>query len=242
MRWKVLAALAAALVLIVPATAQQQQTAEPQTRSTVLNVNAQGVSAARPDMAAINAGVTTFAPTAQAALAQNAERMTALIQALRRQSVAERDIQTSWVRVSPRYEGRSNSEPRIIGYEATNTVRANIRDINRVGPVVDTVVAAGGNQIHGIAFAHQDIEAQLNIARRDAVRVARERAELYASEFGMRVVRVISATEAGAAAPSFDDEQIVVTGRRIGGGAQGTPIRAGELETRAQMSVSFELR
>lgn len=240
MKWTIVGAMLALAVVVAPANAQQ---AEPQPRSTILNVNAMGASMARPDMATIHAGVTTRAATAREALAENAEQMTALLQTLRRAGVAERDLQTSWVRVNPRHQHYNDGrEPQIIGYEATNTVRANIRAIDRAGQVIDDVVGAGGNQVHGISFTHQNPDVQLDAARRDAVRVARERAELYADTLGMRVERVVSVTEAGASAPSFDDEQIVVTGSRIGGGNYATPIAPGELETRAMVSVSFELR
>jgi uncharacterized protein YggE len=242
MRWITLAAIVVFAALAAPATAQQDA-APAAARSTILNVNASGVSVARPDMAVINAGVTTQANTAQASLAENAERMTALVGALRRAGIAERDIQTSWVRVNPRYRHRDGHEPEVIGYEAANTVRAKIRNIDHAGRVIDAVVGAGGNTVHGISFGHQAPEAQLDVARRDAIAVARQRADLYAQALGMRVQRVISVTEAGAAAPSFDDE-IIVTGTRLqrqGFQAQ-SPVAPGELETRANVSVSFELR
>jgi uncharacterized protein len=235
--------MAIALAMLASPAQAQERDGELQARSTIVNVSAMGVATARPDMATIHLGVTTRAATAQEALAENARRMTTLIQTLRRAGLAERDIQTSWVRVSPQHRHYSDGrEPDITGYEATNSVRARIRDIDRTGRVIDAVVEAGGNQVHGIAFSRQDVDVQLDLARRDAVRVARERAELYAGALGLRVQRVVSVTEQGAAAASLDDEAIVVTGSRSGGGNYVTPVAPGELETRAQVSVSFELR
>lgn len=238
MRSLVIAAWLATGALAVPAGAQEVEVVSREGRGTMLSVSAVGTTTANPDLATIGTGVSTYAATAQAATAENAERMTTLLAALRRAGVEGGDIQTSWVRVDPRYNNdrNGNEEPRIVGYQATNMVRANIRAIDRVGAIVDAVVAAGGNQIGGISFGFQDREAQLNLARRDAVRVARERAQLYADAFGMRVVSVVSAQEAGA--PQFGD-QIVVTGSRIRG---NTPIEIGELETSAPMTVTFELR
>ena len=240
MRLTTLAALGAALLLIAPATAQQQREDAP--RATVLSVNAHGMVEARPDMATINVGVLTMGQSAEGARAENARRMTALTAALRRAGIAERDIQTSYVRVSPRYQHRSDQAPLITGYEAQNSVRAKVRDIDATGRVIDATVAAGGNQVNGVSFGFQEPEVHVNRARRDAINVARERADLYADALGMRVVRVISVSEAGAAAPvSFGDE-IVVTASRAGGGSSPTPIAPGELETRAAVSVSYELR
>jgi uncharacterized protein len=226
--------------LIAPATAQQQR--EDQPRATLLSVNAYGMVEAQPDMATINVGVIAEGTSAEGARAENARRMTALVQALRRAGIAERDIQTSYVRVNPRYQHRSDLPPLIRGYEAQNTVRARVRDIDATGRVIDATVQAGGNQVNGVSFGFQEPEVHVDRARRDAIAVARRRADLYADALGLRVVRVISVSEAGAARPaSLDQDEIVVTASRVGGGAS-TPIAPGELETRASVSVSYELR
>lgn len=234
------AALVACAGFAAPAMAQSNAAQAP---GTVLSVNASGVSAARPDLATMVVGVETRGATAQDAIAQNAERMTAVIAALRRAGVAERDIQTAWVRVDARTESRgSGGASVIVGYQATNTVRAEVRNINTTGRVIDAVVAAGGNQVHGVQFSRQDVEAQLDLARNNAIERARERAQLYARALGMRVERVISVTEAGAAPAAFGGDEIIVTGSRVGGGDYVTPVAPGEVETRANVSVSFLLR
>src|SRR5262245_61990916 len=105
MRWMGLAAVALFAATVVPATAQQENAGQRE-YGTILSVAAIGTSEARPDMATINLGVTTQGATAQEALADNAQRMSAVLRTLRSAGVAERDIQTSWVRVNPRYENR----------------------------------------------------------------------------------------------------------------------------------------
>lgn len=245
MRWISLAAVAALAMLVAPATAQQQQQERPAAveieRGTVLNVTASGLALAPPDMATVTLGVVTQGRTAAEATSENAQRMTALLRALRGSGLSERDIQTAYVRVNPRYQYREGDEPTIVGYDASNSVRARVRDLQRTGRVVDAAVAAGGNTVQGIAFSHQEPEIQLDIARREAIRMARQRAELYADAAGLHVRRIISMTEAGASAPSFNEE-IVVTASRVAGYQAPTPIASGELETRANVSVSFELR
>lgn len=247
MRWITLAAIAAIGAFVVPATAQQQRQQQGQAaaeveRGTVLNVTASGVSLAPPDMATVSLGVTTQGRTAAEAVSENAQRMTALLRSLRGSGLAERDIQTSYVRVNPRYQYREGYEPLIVGYDANNAVRAQVRDLERTGRVVDAAVAAGGNTIQGIGFSHQEPEVQLDIARREAISMARQRAELYAEASGLRVRRMISISEAGASAPSFNEEIVVTASRRVASYEAPTPVAPGELETRANVSVSFELR
>jgi len=236
------AALAALVLVGAAPAARGQEGRSAAAAPTLVSVSASGKSEARPDMATVTLGVSTTGRTAEAALAENNQRMRALTQALRGAGIAERDIQTAWVSVYPQWDRRSSSEQStIVGYQASNTVRVDVRDIERVSRVIDASVAAGGNTLSGIRFAHQDEEAQQDAARRDAMAQARRRAELYASALGLRVHRVVSVTEAGAAQP----EAIVVTGTRLqrqGFESGGPLVSPGEIETRANVSVSFELR
>lgn len=235
------AALAAAIMLgaAVTASAQTEQSEQAPARGTIVNINAQGESDARPDMATINVGVRTTGRTANQAMTENSRRMNALIGALRRLGIAERDIQTAYVWLSPYYESvDENGEPQSVFYYANNSVRVQIRNIERAGPVLEAAIEAGGNTGYGVSFAHADPTAQLDLARRDAVAEARRRADLYGESLGLRVARVISVTESGAA---YAEEGIVITGSRIAGATQ-TPIVPGEITTRVNTSVSFELR
>jgi uncharacterized protein len=237
MRWmKPAAALALiAVFAAAPLAAAQDRLA---VEGTLLTVSAEGSSEARPDMATINLGVTTEGQTAAAAMQENTRRMSALTQALRRAGVAERDIQTTNVSVSPQYQYRENEAPRISGYQANNTVNARVRNLDNLGRIIDAAVAAGGNTVHGVTFSHQDPDAQLDAARRDAAREARRRADLYAQTFGLRVHRIVAISEGGGYAPPIP---ITVTASRMAEAAP-TPIAPGEIETRVSVSVTYELR
>lgn len=238
---KAAAAFAVMATFAAPQTALAQD-APPNAASvqgTLLSVSAEGKSEARPDMATINLGVTTEGQTAQAALQENARRMTALTQALRRAGVAERDIQTANVSVYPQQQYRENQPPLTTGYQANNTVTARVRNVNNLGRVIDAAVAAGGNTIHGVSFSHQNVDAQLDAARRDAIAEARRRAELYASALGMRVHRIVAVQEGGGYSPPVPMPMAV---RMEAAMNQATPISPGEIETRVNVNVTFELR
>lgn len=221
------------------ASAQQAQVPAPMVQGTLLSVSADGKSEGRPDMATINLGVTTEGATAQAALAENAQRMTALTQALRRAGVAERDIQTSNVSVYPQQQYIEGQQPRITGYQANNSVTAKVRRIDTTGRVIDAAVAAGGNTVNGVSFSYQDPDAQLDAARRDAIREARRRAELYASALDMHVVRIVAVSEGGGFVPPMP---IMVTANRMAAQDAATPVSPGQIETQVSVNVTFELR
>lgn len=236
---KAAAAFAVMATFAAPQVAAAQEAPRVSAEGTLLSVSAEGKSEARPDMATINLGVTTEGQTAQAALAENARRMSALTQALRRAGIAERDIQTSNVSVYPQQQYRENQPPRITGYQANNTVTAKIRRIDNTGRVIDAAVGAGGNTIHGVSFSHADPDAQLDIARRDAIAEARRRAELYANALGMRVHRIVAVQEGGGFAPPIP---VAIERMAAQDARPPTPIAPGEIETRVSVNVTFELR
>jgi uncharacterized protein YggE len=192
----------------------------------------------RPD-SVINLGVTT-GQTASAALAENARRMEALTQALRRAGVAERDIQTSNVSVYPQQVYSEGQAPRITGYQANNSVTAKVRRIDTTGRVIDAAVGAGGNTVNGVSFTYQNPDEQMDAARRDAIAEARRRAELYASALNMRVHRIVAVNEGGGFSPP--NPMPLWAERWAANVGAATPISPGQIETRLNVNVTFELR
>jgi uncharacterized protein len=221
------------------AAAQEAQISVPAVQGTLLSVSAEGMSEGRPDMAIINLGVTTEGATAAAALAENARRMEALTSALRRAGVAERDIQTSNVSVYPQQVYGEGQPPRITGYQANNQVSAKVRRIDNTGRVIDAAVGAGGNTVNGVSFTYQDPDREMDAARRDAIAEARRRAELYASALNLRVHRIVAVNEGGGFSPPYP---VPMAARMEAGDAASTPISPGQIETRVNDSVTFELR
>ncbi|MGE3141944.1 MAG: SIMPL domain-containing protein [Hyphomonadaceae bacterium] len=205
----------------------------------LLSVSAEGKVTGRPDMATVTLGVQTEAPTAQAAFSANAQRMNALIAALRRAGVAERDIQTANVSVNPQYVYQENQPPRLTHYQASNTVNAKVRTLNRVGATLDAAVAAGGNTIQGVTFSYQEPEAVLDRARTAAMETARHRADLYARAAGMQVARIVSISEGGGYVPPIP---MPMMARMEAAQAAPTPVMPGEVDTTATLNVVFELR
>lgn len=234
------AAFAVVIAMAAPAAnAQQPQVPVPAIQGTLLSVSAEGKVEGRPDMATISLGVQTEAPTAQAAVQANAQRMTGLIAALRRAGIAERDIQTSNVSVNPQQQYRENQPPITTGYQANNTVSAKIRNIDNVGRVIDASVGAGGNTVNGVYFSYQNPDAQLDAARRNAIEEARRRAGIYAQALNMQVVRIVAVQEGGGYSPPVPMPIMRMEARAD---AAPTPVEPGQIETTANVSVTFELR
>ncbi len=202
---------------------------------TLLSVSASGDATRIPDVATISAGVVTQAADANAALRANAEQMNRLMEAVRKAGIAERDIRTSDLGVSPQYRRTDGEAREISGYEARNTVNLTIRDISGLGGVIDALVAAGANQVYGPHFEIGEPEAARDEARRAALDAARARAELYADALGMRVHRIVSISEGGGFMPR------PMMAMRAMDTMESSPVSPGESTVSVNLDVVFEL-
>ncbi|MBV9929551.1 MAG: SIMPL domain-containing protein [Alphaproteobacteria bacterium] len=225
----------AAALLAWPAVAAAQ--AEAPLHGTRLDIVATGEVSGVPTLARIGAGVVTAAPTAAAAVAENATRMAAVRAALKRAGIADRDIQTSNLTLSPEYRQETPQAPATVaGYRASNEVTVTFRDIAAAGRILDALVAQGANQINGPNLAIEHPEAMLDEARVRALTAARARADLYARAAGKRVVRIVSISESGTALPTPRPMY------RMAVAAQApTMLDAGEQTLSVSLNVTFEL-
>jgi uncharacterized protein YggE len=231
-----LLAAIAALPTTLPTTAIAQAMTTQAISGTRLDVVATGEVRRVPDLATINAGVVTTAPTATAAIAQNAEAMTKVRQALTRAGIAARDIQTSAINLYPDYrQDERGGVPQLIAYRASNQLSIRFRDIKNAGKILDALVAQGVNQIDGPSLSLADPKEALDEARANAVKAARARAELYARLTGKRVGRTLSISESGA----MPYPQPMM--RLQAGDVAGTQVDPGEQALTVTLSVSFEL-
>ena len=236
-------ALVAVLVLgaaSLPAPATAQQSTITQTiAGTRLDVSATGEVSRVPDLATISAGVVTRSASASAAIQQAATRMTRVREALRQAGIADRDIQTSNISLSPDYVYANNQPPKLNGYSASNQLTVRFRDIASTGKILDALVAEGANQISGPNLSIEKPEAALDEARIKAVAAARARADLYARSLGMRIVRVVSVSESGGYAPPPPMPPMVMAARAE---RDQTVIDPGEQKLQVSVSMTFELQ
>lgn len=236
---------AAVIGLAAPAAvAQSAPTAPMQVHAMAaqpaLNLSAYGEVRVAPDMATITFGVLTEAPTAQAAMADNARRMTEVFAVLRRAGIEERDIQTSGLNLSAQYDYVQNEPPRLRGYQASNRVTVQVMDIDATGRVADAVVAAGVNQIDGIAFGLKDAKAAEDQARVLAVRSLQDKARLYAQALGAELGPIRSLNEGGGYSPP--PPMPVFAMARMEMADASTPVAAGQLTVRIDITGTYDLR
>ena len=172
------------------------------------------------------------ADTAGAAMGQVSTEAAALIAALEEQGVEARDIQTAQLSVGPGWSRYDSNERTITGFEARNTVRVRVRDLDGLGGILDQVLSVGANTFNGLSFELQDPSAAEAEARVAAVRDAMAKADQLRAAAEVTLGAVLSLSEGGegprpemfAAARSAD-----------------VPIAAGELLVTARVSLRFAL-
>lgn len=202
-------------------------------------VTAQTVES-EPDEAMVGAGVTTRARTAVASMADNAAKMTAVVARIKSLGIAAQDIQTSGVSLSPSYQYQPNNAPPVfLGYDVTNTVSVRLRDIARIGPVLDALVAAGATNINGPTFRRQDDSAAREEARKLAFQGAQAQAMSLARIAGYGGVKLLEVDEGYTQQPA----EIMVTAKRMAPQAvsASTPVEPGRVGTQVQLTVKYEM-
>ena len=235
MRQPLATLLAAFAMTAAPATALAQ--AAPASDGTLLSVSSRAEARKAPDIATFSAGVVTQAADGNAALRQNAEQMNRVLAAIKAAGVADKDVQTSGISLNPQYRYEENQPPRITGYQASNTVNVKLREVAKMGKVLDALVASGANQVNGPSFGIDEPEPLYDQARADALKAARARAETYAKALGVRVRRIVSISEGGGFRPPMPMMKAMAMDAR----AESAPVAPGETTLSANLDVVFEL-
>jgi uncharacterized protein YggE len=225
--------LAATLFGAIIVAHAQQPPSPPEARVVVIG---EGSVSVVPDYAEVRAGATTRAKTAREAADANTKLMAAITAALTGADVAPKDIQTSRFSVQPVYTTpQPGAEQKLTGFSVSNQVTVKIRDIGKVGDILDRLVTAGATDIGNVEFLHSDLSKALDQARDGAVADARRKAELYARAANLTLGGVAWITEDSSYAPPRP-----MAAMRVSGGLGApVPISSGEDMLQVRITVGF---
>jgi uncharacterized protein len=187
-----------------------------------------GSATVTPNRASFSFSTVSQAKTAAAALAASSDDVTRVIAALQRAGVAKADLQTSEVSLSAR---SSEDGEAIVGYTASNTVTATVRNLDRAGAVIDAAVGAGANQMWGPSLLASDQTSAYRDALKAAVADARAKAQALATASGVTVGKITALTESGSTPVPVADAVK----------QSATPIEPGTQKIEAIVSVTFTL-
>jgi uncharacterized protein YggE len=188
-----------------------------------------------PDLARIDGGVTTEAKTAREASEANNAAMGKVLLALKGGGIDEKDFQTSRLSLQPQYAPNRSGPNAITGYQASNHVTIKLRDVSKVAQVIDTLVAAGANNIGGINFMVSAASKLLDDAREQAIADARRKAEIYAKVAGVALGSPVSISEEGS--PGSMRFRNMAAGM-----AASAPVAPGEETLQVTVNVSWAIK
>lgn len=207
-----------------------------------LTVSGQGEVKNRPDKADITIGVVTENKSSQEAARANAEASQRVQNAVKQKGVAEKDIQTVNYSVQPIYvyptPQNPNRKQEITGYRVYNQVRVTVRDLPKMGDILDAATGAGSNTIEGIALGLQDSQASEDAALEKAIQDAKRKADRMARAAGARIVGVYDINEGTNVRPV----PMMMRRGEFGAAADAaTPIQPGELTITATVTIVYEI-
>lgn len=201
-----------------------------------VTVSGTGSVLAEPDLARLTAGLVTEGATAKAALAGNTTAMRAVIAEIKAQGIDARDVQTTSFHVEPVMAHPKDGAPRISGYRVNNQVSVTVRDLDKVGDVLDKLVSSGANQVYGLAFEVSKADSLKDEARKLAVENALRRAKLLATAAGAEVGRVVQISEDTDGGPP----QPVFRAKAMSAGP--VPVERGAQTLEARVTATWELK
>jgi uncharacterized protein YggE len=213
-----------------------------------ITVSGTGDIYAKPDLAVVDFSVLTEAKTVSQAMADNTNKMNAVIDSAKSQGVEDKDLKTINFNISPHYEWYyqqtcsippcPSGERVLVGYDVTQTLEVKIRDLTKIGDIVQGATNAGSNQVGDLQFTFDDPDALLSQAREQAIAEAKTKARDLASQLGVKLVRIANFSE-GSTAP-FPVYLKEAAG--MGGAVPAAPqIETGQNKIEVTVSITYQI-
>ncbi len=225
-------------LLLAPLTAHAQASGAPGGLEIVpqIAVTGRGEVKVSPDRATIQISVQTRASTAAAAAAENANKQQAVLNALRALGLGNDQLSTINYNVYPEQRYEQGKEPIIVAYNVTNTILAEVRKLNQVGPVIDAALSHGANMITSLQFFASNTEAARRVAIGTAIEKARADAEA-AAKAARGTLGTLLEINIGAYSPRPPQPMMMLA--RKDAAQADTPINPGEETLAVEVSTRW---
>ena len=205
---------------------------------TKVTVAGEAVTKVEPDAAVVVLSVVTQSTQAITAQQENARKSEAVANAVKSTNGTNVEIKTSDYTLQPQYDYRDNHLPRIVGYDARNSIIITMSDLKNVGAVIDSASRAGANSVDSVSFIMRQTSPARGQALADATQQAMNKAQSIAQALGGQVLRVVEENE--AATVSGEGEHNIPVARTMAMDMR-TPIQAGQLNIRSHVQLVVEI-
>lgn len=205
-----------------------------------ISVSGKGEIYAKPDLALVTFSVRNEAKQVPEAIKENSEKMNKVISSLKQQGIAEKDLKTTSFNIYPRYEYRKDGTgiyPRnkrvLVAYEVTQSLQVKIRDLSKVGKIIQGATDNGANQIGNLQFTIDKQDELKAKAREMAIKQAKSKAKQIASQLGVHLVRVTNFSENSSVPPYY---------RHIEAKELTPQIETGENKIESNVTITYEIQ
>lgn len=263
-KYLIWAGTAALVIFSVFLLVNIQHLADTAVTSNTISFNGEGKISAKADIAAISFSIITTDTTSKAAQDDNSKKSQKVVDYLKQQGIADKDIKTSGYNVYPQYsyprpcplpavqngttgmmEPQSypaypcnDDTQKITSYQVVQSFDLKVRDLTKVGTLLDGLVAQGANQVNNLGFQIENQEALKNQARKTAISDAKSKAKNLQGQLGIRLGKIVNYYEGG------NYPYYMAEGKGgMGGGAAPIPsIPAGENEIIINVTLTYQIR
>lgn len=236
MRFSIL--LAGSALTLIPTSIAQAADVQIVAQNPVIELSVSEQVDSAPDTATFSTGVETKAKTATEALRQNSVQARAVINRLKSLGIAEKDIQTTGINLRADYDyDQESRENRFVGYAVSNQVSATVKDISRLGEILDAIVSSGATNLNGPSFSISDDSKLKDLARERALASAKARAMSYARSEGYAGVRVLSISEG----MSHQSDAPMMRMEASAASSALPPVAPGQVGTVVSLNITYEM-
>lgn len=204
----------------------------------------------KPDLAVTTLSVLSEKKTVTDAMSDNTEKMNAVIKSVKDNGVEDKDMKTVGFNITPVYEYQGSTAcgyypcpdgKRVLtGYQVTQSLQVKIRDLGKVGEIIQGATDNGANQVGDLQFTIENEDSLKSQAREEAINKVKVKAETLAKQLGVKIVRIVSYSEGGG----YSYPEAAYSSKAVGmGGGDTTPqIQTGENKTEVTVSITYEFR
>ena len=233
------------LIILIVSVAIDIKNKLEETKNTI-TVTDTGTIYTKPDLALADFSVVTEEKTVAEAMSKNTEKMNAVISFMKEQGIEEKDLKTASFNIYPRYEWYDENQyyPSgkrvLVGYEVRQSLQTKIRDMEKIGQIIEGGTSAGANEVSNLQFTVDNQDELKRQAREEAIKKAKAKAEELAEQLGIKLIKISNFSESSLLPVYFE------TDKALGmGGGEAVPavsqIETGENKIEVTVSISYEI-
>ena len=204
----------------------------------ILNFSGEGKVYTKPDIALVTLSVVTNSSTVAGVQDKNTKKMNSVIDFLKKTGIEDKDIKTTNYQLYPQYNYEYTKIPQIIGYEITQSLEVKIRNLDKVGEILEGSTNAGVNQVSSLYFKVDKDEVFKSQARALAIIDAKKKAEETARQLGIKLGKLTGFSESSGYNPY---PIYAKSAEGMGGGGATPDIQVGENEILVNVTLTFEI-